>query len=277
MEVRLAERGLQVEVVSRGSGPPVLWIPGSGADHLGFGPPVRRLTNGFTHWLYDPRGTGRTRGPIEPLTVDTLASDCAALVEALGLDRVAFVAHSLGTRVAIETARRLGDRVVGMVLWAPWRAADRFFGRQMDLIRWMVSTLPQEKAAEFLLWRLASSALQNEEPKRFEQILEGMFLGTGSTPWDRVVRYLSVGPTLSDLPAPLHGFAPTLVLAAEGDRMVPPQYARDLFDALPPNEGHAFHLLTGERASHLAHVEMPDAFAQVVSQHLAGLKSLQWQ
>jgi pimeloyl-ACP methyl ester carboxylesterase len=265
-----------VHVQRRGDGPGVLFLPGSGADHLGFGACARRLGERYTCWLFDPRGTGRTVGPAANLSVDLLAGDALALWAALGIERLALVGHSLGTRVALAVAARAPSRVAGMVLWAPWADADPFLDRQMALTRAAARALPPELAAEFLLWLLASPELQNREPARFAQMRDGMFPPGDVAAWQRALDYLDVGPRSRLDPASLAALPPTLVLGAEGDRMVPARYAKALFDALPTGAGHRFELLTGPRASHLAHVEMPDAFAAAVAGHLAGVATGGW-
>jgi pimeloyl-ACP methyl ester carboxylesterase len=55
-------------------------------------------------------GLGRTEW-----TIEAFAEDVVAVVEALGLPRVVLVGHSMGSLVAVEAARRIPDRVAGVV------------------------------------------------------------------------------------------------------------------------------------------------------------------
>lgn len=56
-------------------------------------------------------------------TMANYGADVAAVVEALALERVVLVGHSMGGPVALEAARRLGPRVLGVVGVDTWRDA----------------------------------------------------------------------------------------------------------------------------------------------------------
>ena len=51
----------------------------------------------------------------EVWSTEGFGGDVVAVVEALELERVIIVGHSMGGPVALEAARRLGDRVIGIV------------------------------------------------------------------------------------------------------------------------------------------------------------------
>jgi len=48
-------------------------------------------------------------------SISAFSQDVIAVIEKLNLDRIVLIGHSLGAPVAIETARRLPDRIVGIV------------------------------------------------------------------------------------------------------------------------------------------------------------------
>lgn len=56
--------------------------------------------------------SGRTR---EDYTMEAFGEDVKAVADRLKLDRMVLVGHSMGGAVILEAARRLGDRVVGLV------------------------------------------------------------------------------------------------------------------------------------------------------------------
>ena len=70
-------------------------------------------------------------------TLDAFARDVASVVRALDLDRVILVGHSMGGPVALEAARLVGDKAIGVV------GVDTYqdFGR----------TLSEEQRAQFLM------------------------------------------------------------------------------------------------------------------------------
>jgi pimeloyl-ACP methyl ester carboxylesterase len=82
-----------------------LWagqVPGLAADH-------RVVT-------LDLAGHGRSGRSRTDWTIASLGEDVKAVVDAVDLRRLILVGHSMGGMVALEAARRLGDRVAGIVL-----------------------------------------------------------------------------------------------------------------------------------------------------------------
>lgn len=78
------------------------------------------LADRFDCLLYDMRGFGRSRLPLEPPALDyeleTYADDLALFLDALGLQRVYLNAHSMGASVATLFLNRYGDRVIKAIL-----------------------------------------------------------------------------------------------------------------------------------------------------------------
>src|SRR5262249_53399281 len=106
-EQRLIARpsGGQVAFEVDGTGPVVLMIPSLGRPASDFDDLSRRLVAaGLTAVRTDPRGIGRSTGPMDGLTLHDLAADAAAVIEALanhtgGGKSVIVVGHAFGQRV----------------------------------------------------------------------------------------------------------------------------------------------------------------------------------
>lgn len=96
-------------------GLPVLWHHGT--PNIGAPPePLFEAADRLgLRWVsYDRPGYGgSTRLPGRTMT--TAAADTAAVIDALGLDRVAVAGHSGGASYAVATAALLGDRVLAVV------------------------------------------------------------------------------------------------------------------------------------------------------------------
>jgi pimeloyl-ACP methyl ester carboxylesterase len=264
--LELTSRGLSLYVTRRGErGPLVVFVPGAGADHLGWGVSMRLLRDEIRGLAYDPRGTGRTEGDASQSGVEVLVGDLLALIDALGED-VHLVAHSLGTRVALGAAARAPERVRSLFLFSPWYRSDAFMEHRQDMLWEVCQKGDRRVAAQTLLWMLTSRALQVEEPERFAQYLDAMFLGPRATPWPNVLRQLRAGrespPAESDLDRLT---MPVAVVLAEHDRMIEPPAS----EALARRLGVEPVRLTGPRASHMAHVEMPEAFARTLGAWLS--------
>ena len=77
------------------------------------------LSEGLTGWhllAADLRGRGATGKADGPAGIPVHTADLIALMDEEGLDRAAFVGHSLGAMIGINLAARHPDRVSGLVL-----------------------------------------------------------------------------------------------------------------------------------------------------------------
>jgi pimeloyl-ACP methyl ester carboxylesterase len=65
---------------------------------------------------FDLRGLGKSSVPPGPYLMETLASDCSDVLDALGIDRATIVGHSLGGYVAFAFHRLFSERCAGLGL-----------------------------------------------------------------------------------------------------------------------------------------------------------------
>jgi 3-oxoadipate enol-lactonase len=108
---------IELCVERAGSGPPLLFISGTGGDlrnkpNVFDGP----LARSFDLLAYDQRGLGRSEKPDLAYSMADYADDAAALMEALGWDEALVVGVSFGGMVAQELALRHPGRVTRLVL-----------------------------------------------------------------------------------------------------------------------------------------------------------------
>lgn len=73
------------------------------------------LAEGHGAIVVDHRGCGRSDRDFADMSIDAIASDVVAIVEASGADRVVLNGWSLGAAVAVAAAERLGERVAGLI------------------------------------------------------------------------------------------------------------------------------------------------------------------
>jgi pyruvate dehydrogenase E2 component (dihydrolipoamide acetyltransferase) len=103
-----------------GPEPTLVFLPGLGLDRIAFNPQLAELSGWRRLVAVDPRGCGASTDPgNEPLAITRLAEDVHALLDALEIEQADLVGSSLGAAVAVETARRLPDRVRRLVLISP--------------------------------------------------------------------------------------------------------------------------------------------------------------
>jgi 3-oxoadipate enol-lactonase len=115
---RASVNGIYLYYEDHGTGPPLLLIPGLGADTRLFGGIIGPLASTFQVIVFDPRGGGRSDKPPGPYTVEQMANDAEGLLDVLGIGRAAVVGYSMGGRIALNLALDHPTRVRRLVLAA---------------------------------------------------------------------------------------------------------------------------------------------------------------
>lgn len=115
---RLVQGGnVQVEVLVDGAGPTIMLLPSSQRDSLDFDELTGELVNaGFRVLRPQPRGVGGSRGPMDPLTLNDLASDVAIALQQLSEGKAVVVGHAYGHFVARVLDKNHPELVRGVVV-----------------------------------------------------------------------------------------------------------------------------------------------------------------
>jgi len=96
--------------------PVVVLAHALGCDHGMWEPQIPALTARFRVLRYDHRGHGASDAPAGDYTIEQLGRDALALLDRLGVDRVAWCGASLGGMVGQWIAAHAGDRLTHLVL-----------------------------------------------------------------------------------------------------------------------------------------------------------------
>ena len=241
----------------------VLFLHGIGGNRDSFIDDLPRLAPSWRALAWDMPGYG-TSPPILPLSFETLAQAVIAVLDAEHAEKAVLVGHSLGGMIAQETAARFPQRVSGLVLFATSAA----FGGKDDKFK-----------NEFLAQRLAPLDAGKAMPEIAEELTKGLF---GPAPPEaarrRAIASMGAIPAASYRAALecIVGFnrtddlarigCPTLVLAAEHDRLAPPKTMERMAARIP---GATYRCIAG--AGHLANFEQKVAFTTVIDEFLATL------
>jgi pimeloyl-ACP methyl ester carboxylesterase len=105
-------------------------------------------------------------------TIETFGGDVLAVVEKLNIERAILIGHSMGGPVIIEAARRMPDRVIGLV--------------GIDTLHNVETTYPKEQIEEFI------SGFQEDFKGNTQEFVRDMF-PAGSDPYivERIVEDMS--------------------------------------------------------------------------------------
>ncbi len=122
--MRIAVDDAVIDVVSEGSGDPIVLIHGFPVTREVWDEQAAQLASRARVIRPDLRGMGRSSVPDGPYLMETLAGDVAAVLDALGIERACVVGHSLGGYVAMAFCRMYSERVTRLALVCSRLAAD---------------------------------------------------------------------------------------------------------------------------------------------------------
>jgi pimeloyl-ACP methyl ester carboxylesterase len=250
---------VRMRVLSQGSGPALVFFHGSWG--LAWDPFLDELARSFT--VYAPEHPGTTPGaPDDIYHLDNLWDLVLCydeLLQALGLDRAAFVGHSFGAMVACEMAAAYPSRVGRLALLDPlglWRDTD-------PIPNWMVMEAAQMRAHVFHnpdgdAARRMFGTGADDDPKAVAAARARLTWALGATG-----KFLWPIPD-KGLKKRIHRVAaPTLLVWGKEDRLVPPVYADEFTRRLANARVH-----TVGGAGHAPHLEQTEAVARVVREFL---------
>jgi 2-hydroxy-6-oxonona-2,4-dienedioate hydrolase/4,5:9,10-diseco-3-hydroxy-5,9,17-trioxoandrosta-1(10),2-diene-4-oate hydrolase len=270
-ERTMAVRGTAMYVRDTGQGEPVLLLHGGGPGTSSEGWRTVQTLLGNHHAVYAPDfpGFGRS-GPMPPPGGDpaAFAELALALMDALGLERVAVIGHSMGAQVATRMALAQPDRFSHLVVAAP---GGRFFGVPgvQPGIAAIGDFLADPTAArmrtvvELLNGRLDD--LEQEVRNRMERVTSGDRLAQLQAMMGR--RQGGGGATPEPMLAGLKRLPmPTMLVWGARERFTPAEHAKLIHAALP--DGTSFVEIAG--AGHTMQHDSPEELAAIIASFLDG-------
>jgi aminoacrylate hydrolase len=256
--------GLYYETHGAEDAPPLILSSGLGGSAHYWAPNVPALAERYRVIAYDHRGTGRSdRALPDTVTVDHLAADILALMDALDLTRATIVGHAAGGVAALALALMAPDRIDKLVVVNGWASPDphflRCFAARLALLRGSGPEAYLRAQPLFLYppnWISANDALLEADLP--EQLAH--FPGT-ETMEKRIAALAAFDVTarLRDI------LRPVLVVVSDDDMLVPSNAGVALANGLP-----IAGFCRAEHGGHAVNVVDPDAFNSFVLAWLAG-------
>jgi pimeloyl-ACP methyl ester carboxylesterase len=255
-----------------GNGPPVLLVQGIGVVGEGWRPQIDGLSKAFTTVAFDNRGFGRSTIGEGTLSIEAMAADAIALMDASGFDTFHVAGHSMGGVIAQEIALRVPARVRSLALLCTFaRGKD---GAAMTLpmlitsLRMRIGTRAMRRNA-FLELIMPARYLRETDRAALAGRLAPLFgYDLANQPMfvmqqlKAMARY-DAGPRLAQLSS-----IPTIVVSATEDRVAPPANGRALAAAIPGSRyvelADAGHGVTIHRAGEITAL-LSDHFATRVA------------
>jgi 3-oxoadipate enol-lactonase len=107
---------INYELTGREGAPVVMLSHSLASSMVMWNPQLGSLEPHFKVLRYDMRGHGRSEAPDGAYTLEMLAEDAVALLDALGIDAVDFVGLSIGGMIGQALALNHGDRLESLAL-----------------------------------------------------------------------------------------------------------------------------------------------------------------
>ncbi|MFJ5036066.1 alpha/beta fold hydrolase [Streptomyces sp. NPDC088560] len=242
----------------RGSGPGLVLLHGIGSTATAtWGTLVDSLAAEYTLVLPDLPGSGLSPLPDGPLEAAAVADQIVATAREAGLSRFVVAGASLGAAIAIKIATRHPGRVRGLLTLAGFARPRTALSLGLEM--WAsLHTRQDDELSAFLASASFSekylAALAPDTARRLNARLGASATGTA----EQIAFALGID-VRGDLSAVT---APTLVVAAMGDRFAAPEHSVELAEGIPGAR------LAAVRGGHAATIEEPGRILRVIREFL---------
>ena len=271
------EDGGRIHVVERGRGPALVLLHGIMLSSALWVHQLRDLADHHRVIAVDLRGHGQSLPGSAGSGIGILASDVAAVLDALGVEDAVLVGHSMGGMVALQLAVELPPaerrrRLAGIVLTSTtagpfaslpgWAGVVRTTGpvtarALLVAERWGAKALPSRD----LRWWLVRLGFGADAPAAQVRFVEAMHRGTPSRTLADLIPSLAV----FDLSTRLGSLdLPVLVVVGSHDKLTAPRLARRMAAALPEAS-----LVELPRCGHMPMLERRHEFSRLVDEFTA--------
>lgn len=265
--------GIEMYYEVQGSGPPLLLIMGTAADHTTWDNQVAAYRDEYTVITYDARGTGQSTQPelAESYSMKVLADDAAALLGSIGIKRAHVSGLSLGSATAQELVINYPHLVESLQLHCTWGHSDEWFCRMIDSMEVPVRVGDLAMYIRLALLWVSSPSFVNETPERARDFERAFLLENPHPPSPHGILGHFHADKTHDTLSRLNGIrVPTLITSGEMDWQVPARYGRAVYERIATAQWHCF---AGPFSSHIAFHEMPDEWNDVTLNWLRGVSS----
>ena len=259
--------GLYYELHGPPDGEPLLLSSGLGGSAHYWRPNVETFAEHFRVLSYDHRGTGRSDLVLpETVSIEDMADDVIALMDALGIERAHFVGHAIGGMIGMAIALKARDRLRRLMVINGWARLEPHTGRCFDarlLLLRVGGPQAYAEAQSIFLYPADWIALHEEDVAAQVRVTVEHFPDT-ATLRKRIAaaRAFDILDRVGEIGTPL------LAVCASDDVLVPSIATTRIVDHLSPFNGGTE--VTMRWGGHACNVTDPQSFHQFALAWLAG-------
>lgn len=257
--------GIKMAYDIAGQGTPVLWIHGYPLSRATWRRQVSELSSVGRHIAPDLRGYGESDAPDGVYTMELLADDMCALLDAVNVKRAVVAGLSMGGYVALAFALKYPDRIAGLILSNTRAGADSpeaAKARNDNADRALREGV--KPVVEPMLGKLFSARTVEQKPSLVDE-LRAILLSASPNGVAGALRGMAVRPDVTPRLASIT--APALIVTSSDDAVIPPAESQKMAAAI---KGATLVEIPG--AGHLPNMEQPTAFNKAVSECLRTIR-----
>lgn len=249
--------GITVGYTDRGSGAPLVLVHGHPFDRTMWAPQVDAFSATHRVIVPDLRGYGESQVVPGTTPLSVFATDIAALLDHLGIERAVLGGLSMGGQIVMECYRLFPGRITGLVLADTFPAAETEDGK-----RWR-NSLADQLLSEGMKGYADEVLDKMVAPYNTEAAAHVHRMMTAASPEGAAaaLRGRAERPDYRDLLTRVS--VPTLIVVGRDDTYTPVSDAEAMHAAVPGST-----LAVVESAAHLPNLERPGVFNSALRAHL---------
>jgi pimeloyl-ACP methyl ester carboxylesterase len=261
---KVKANNLTINYEQQGSGEPLLLIPYLSADHACYAFQVPEYAKHFTCISLDLRGTGETDKPAGGYSIEVLADDVAAFMQAAGIPAAHVCGLSLGGAVGLWLAAKHPAKVQSLSVHSAWPKSDPFV--KVVLEGWQVMARALGSVPEMVIQTILPWCFTPELYATRPEFIQAVSDFVRSRPPQSVEAFVeqSNAAIAHDAAAQLGRItAPTQITFGDRDQVTSTRFADQLTTGIRSSE-----LVIFEDCAHAPFYEKIDEFNQKTLQFL---------
>ena len=250
--------GITITYNDRGTGLPLVFLHAFPLNRSMWAQQEDALCSQFRIITIDLRGHGESDAPLWRYTLEQFADDVCALLDRLSIQQAIFTGLSMGGYILFAFYRKYATRVKGLILADTKGQADTAEGKEG---RFQMAQTAYKKGpsaiADIMLPKLLSPATIQTNPDLVRQV-RAMIEGNQIS--GIVGDLMAMAERPDSIPLLKQITCPTQIIVGELDQATPPSDAKLMADHIPNSS-----LAVIPNAAHLANLEQPERFNQIVA------------
>lgn len=248
--------GASIYWESVGSGSPLMMVAGLGGVATYWAPQAKTFSQDYQVILHDQRGTGRS-SQIPVKSVEQMAEDAIAVMDAAGVERTLYLGHSTGGAIGVAMALKYPERIAGLIINASTTHGDAYRHKLLGLRKTLLEMGRPDAYASYTTLLLYPHWYINQHHESLiaDEARAVQSMGCAQAQASRLDAILNFDPR-ERLPQ-LN--VPTLVMCAKDD-ILTPLYFSEEYAALIPNA--QFEIL--ETGGHAASRTVTSQYDEIV-------------